>query len=243
MRAISPQLAPPRGSAMVETVLALPVVLFFLVVVIGFGIGLKRLSPLQNAARFDSWRATTPGAPSPSDAQLAAAFYPKDTPASLVRSNRDGSLSATVDDPVKNALFGDAQTLATRLFDRFPRGSGSEFTVQHDSSLPILAQMGFTNPVKRHAYRLDGDWRFVDGITHLGQPWATYADGWHPTSDGPRIAPDIQELFLSPLDDALPPAGGSLSDAIRALYLAYPDYRGPNWFQNPAYPWGGWGGP
>lgn len=235
-----------RGSAMVETILALPVVLFFVVAVIGFGIGLRRLSPLRNTARFDSWRATTPGAPGPADTQLGAAFYPKDTPASLTRSNRDGSLDSAVDDPVRNALSGDAQALASRLFDRFPRGMGSQFTVQHNSSLPILAQLGFTGPVKRSAYRLNGDWRFADGITYIGAPWAAYADEWHPTVTGgdARIAPDVKELFLSPLDSSLPAGGGTLSNAIRALYTWYPGYCGPNWILNPAaFPPGAPAGP
>ncbi len=222
---------------MVETVLALPVVMLFVVLVLGLGLSAKRLSPLQNAARYDSWRQATVGAPGPgTDAELGAAIYAKDAPSQLNHvGDYDLSLPSAVDDPLKTTLTGDAQALAESFLARFPRAVGAEISASHASSIPLFATFGFTNPVKRHAMRLDGDWRFANGITYSGEIWAAYADGWQPRNTGTaRLAPDIQSLFLNSLDQSLP-SGNNLSNAIRAVYTAYPDYCGPNWILNPAW--------
>ncbi len=226
-----------RGSAMVETVLALPVVMLFVVLVLGFGLAAKRLSPLQNTARYDSWRQATAGAPGPGGpAELGAAIYAKDAPSQLVRVNdHDLSLPNAVDEPLKADLSGDAEALADNILARFPRAVGSEISASHASGIPLFSALGFTDPVKRHAFRLDGDWRFANGIAYSGQLWAAYADGWQPRNTGTaRLAPGIQSLFLSPLDQSLP-GSNNLSNAIRAVYTAYPDYRGPNWILNPTW--------
>lgn len=235
-----------RGSAMVETVFALPAILIMLVAIIGFAVATKRLSPLENAARYDSWRGTTPGAPGPAtDTALSAAVYPKDAPAEFTRGTYDTTLSSRVDTPLTSAVSGDAQSLANRLVGHFPRGLAVNVTSRHTSGIPLFTQFGFTSSVTRGAGTLNGEWRFAGGIEYLGQAWAAYPDGWHPKvvsgRDDPdaRLAQDVKELFLQSLDSQLPSDGGTLSEAIQAVYVWYPGYCGPNWILNPgAFPQG-----
>lgn len=222
----------PRGSAMVETVLALPVILVMLVLVIGFGLATRRFSPQENAVRFRTWHHPTPSAPGPSDAALAAAFYPKDRPASLTCTGGDTALPAQVDQPLTSVLSDDPRLLADEVLRRFPRLVHTDVVRQHDSSLPPLRWIGITAPTLRFGARLNGDWRYEDDINYLGQPWAAYPDGWHPRGGGPRVSAAATTAFLSGLDGALP-AGGRVKQGIQSLYAGNPGYVGPNWTLNP----------
>lgn len=222
-----------RGSAMVETLLALPVVLLLLVAILGFGVATKRLAPLENAARYDAWRRASPGAPGPAtEAQLRDAFYPKDVPATLGVLAGDAALSPQVDALLTGALSDDPLALAHDVLARFPRASASQVTVQHASRIPFAAWVGFTAPTSRASARLNGDWRYMEGLRYSGQPWAAYPDGWHPQNEGPRLAASTQSLFMADIDPALA-SGGVVNEALRDLYTWYPVYVGPNAILNP----------
>lgn len=217
---------------MVETILAAPVILFFAVVMFGFGVGFKRIAPAQNAARYDAWRQATRGAPGPkTDAALAQAFYPKDAPDTLGHGGYQYSFPASLNQPLIDAAAGDAQGLAQNLQDTFPQGVGVGISVKHQSTVDIVNKLGLMGAVTRRHQRLDGDWRYAGGIGYNGSPAAAYADGWHPHLDGRNVfeAESIRQQFLQQVDTGMQGLSGNLlADGIRDFYLSYPGYHGPN---------------
>lgn len=225
---------------MMETVLIMPFIVVALMLIVYLGWNFRRLATVTNMDRYAIWESVTPGAPGPDPQGIADDVRSPQLNAAFFGLNKDeantlSELRATEGVrylPEGHRELRDQQTDETyAYFDEFleinPAGIRQRFTATHDQSVNTDL-LGLSELIRNsHGHsRMNGDWRFVNGIRYNGD-----LDKWQPNSR--RVVPGeaLRETFFAELDDGLEPYdsnGNNLAGAIRDFYLAYPGYVGPD---------------
>ncbi len=224
---------------MVETVIILPFVMVMLVLIIYLGWNFRRASQITNMDRYAVWEEVTPGSPGP-DTQRR-----QDTIRNPRLNNTffglTGDQALTLDEhldrrdytPQGHEDLRDMQADETysyyeEFLERSPTALFERFAATHEHISDMLEQMGMsvlTRNSMGHS-RMNGDWRYANGVTFNGA-----RNIWTPA--GYRVTPgeSLREVFFAEFDDGLEPydsGGNNLAKAIREFYLSYPEYRGPD---------------
>lgn len=227
------------GAVMAETVLVLPFIMLALVLIVYLGWNFRRIAQVTNMDRYAVWESVTPGAPGPDaqglpqdmrNPQLNAAFFG-------LTGDEANDLDELRDDqgvrylPEGHRALRDRQAdEAFAYFDEFlgrsPAGLRQQFSARHDQSVntELLGLSDFVRNGLGHS-RLNGDWRFADGIRFNSE-----RQQWEPGNRQVSPGQSLREVFFINLDDGLEPFdsnGNNLAGAIREFYLSYPGYVGP----------------
>lgn len=248
---------------MMESAFILPFIAVMLVLIVYFGWNFRRLAVVTNMDRYVVWEQATPGAPGPDaqylpndmrNPRLNDAFFGLHSDQAERLNEHAVELVFDADDfesrqqragytPMGHELLRDLQTDETfSYFDDFiernPRALRERFEATHEQltdsiEFMNLNELGRSTRNNDGHSRLNGDWRFANGIRYDGR-----TNKWIPAYT--RVAPgeSLREVFFADLDDGLEPydsGGNNLAQAIREFYLSYPTYRGPdvtNWSRN-----------
>ena len=225
---------------MAETVLVMPFIMLALVLIVYLGWNFRRVAQVTNMDRYAVWESVTPGAPGPDaqglgqdirNPQLNAAFFGLNGD----QANDLDELSAVEGAgylPQSHLDLRDSQvdedfSYFDEFLDRNPAGIRQSFSATHSQSVNTEL-LGLSDLVRNgtgHS-RLNGDWRYADGIDFNGERQV-----WEPS--GRRVVPGqaLREVFFVNLDDGLETYdsnGNRLAGAIRDFYLSYPVYVGPD---------------
>lgn len=230
-----------RGGAMVETVLVLPFIFVILVLLVYLGWNFRRMAQVTNMDRYVLWEHATPGAPGPDmddqppsvrKPRLEDAFYGLngDLPESLTtRSDRNEGRSYL---PISYEALRDEQadedySYISDFLDRQPRAIRERFEARHDHLAEKLENLEMSDRTKNaqgHS-RLNGDWRYANGVRFNGEYQEWEAGGYRVVP-----GPSLREVFYVELDDGLESYennNNNLARAIRDFYARYPGYHGP----------------
>ena len=211
---------------MVETVLVLPFVLLILALLFFFGMSFSRVERGAVLDRYEAWRhvARAPGPSAGGDnAHLNSLAYGGNAASLDIDRTRHFPSDAT--DPwlaaAANATW-DAGPLAEGMVDTLPTGVRVRQGVKHDSSVPVYQQL--MGKVRHQHVRLDGDWRFVNGIQ--------FKDGrWQPGQPHVNPLATLRDQYFLDFEDALQPhldADNPLANILHTYYTHSPGYIGPD---------------
>lgn len=223
---------------MIETVLILPFIMIVIVLLIYLGWNFRRLALVSNMDRYSVWEQVTPGSPGPDiqrlprevrNPRLNNAFFGLNNDNALALDEwrrNDGYLPQAHED-LREQQADETYSYFDAFLEDSPRGVRERFVVTHEHLNDALEQMGMTDQMRNRFghNRLNGDWRYANGIRYAGQD-----DGWVPS--GYRVVPGqaLRDVFYAELDDRLEgydSSGNDIASATRALYRSYPAYRGP----------------
>ncbi|MFK7790762.1 MAG: TadE/TadG family type IV pilus assembly protein [Phycisphaeraceae bacterium] len=228
------------GAVMAETVLVLPFIMLSIMLIVYLGWNFRRLAQVTNMDRYAVWEAATPGAPGPDAQGLPQDMRNPQLNAAFFGYNRD--LANDLDElratqgvrylPEGHRQLRDSQSDETysyfdQFLDRNPTGLRQRFSATHPQSMntDLLGLSDLIRNGDGHS-RLNGDWRFADGIRYNSE-----SEAWEPASRHVVPGEAMREVFFVDLDDGLEPYdnnGNNLAGAIRDFYLAYPGYVGPD---------------
>lgn len=218
-----------HGSAMMETVLVLPFLVFILLLVMFFGRGVARVQHTQVMDRYEAWRLAAQS-PGPSANQNegnpqmnilffgeaaksidfnSSNYFPTDAPVSLQSAGQQFST--------------DTGALVDLAYQNFARGVRVEFKTSHQTDTRLWQR--FEVPITHSHTRLDHDWKFVNG-------WRVQNNQWEPNGTGPwMLSPPVRDLFFQRFDNdmtAMVNQGNQLAAILQSVYSARPAYVGPN---------------
>lgn len=222
----------PRGAVLIETVLALPLLLVLISIILFFGLQFMRLQRAAVATRYEAWRAVN-DSPGPrwspvDDADGLDPLYFGDRAQSLgvVRDRDFPDEPAAVLFEAATSRSSDAGLLTDLWTDEFPSGVRARLIVTHDDQVPFWDRM--TGPIRRRHTRLDGEWTYSRHVR-----FDATLDKWVFTP-GPVLGSDtldaIREAFLLEVDQPLAALANNnnLAANTRALYNRAPRYDGPD---------------
>lgn len=216
-----------RGTAMTETILALPFLLIILLFITYFGRQSVNVERTHMMSRYQAWRSSAEGpGPRPhvngSHEQMADAWF----------NNNSSSLSfdghsAFPDDASQQWQDGaarrsdDAGMLLDDLIDALPRGTTAIVSSRHDTTNKITGV--FTGDVQSSHTVFDNDWKFVNGYRHRASQYDLSGSMTHNLNS-------LRDLFYDGFDgtlEGMSDAQNPLASTIRSLYLGLGGYRGP----------------
>lgn len=220
---------------MVETVLITPLLMVVIVLLMYLGWSFRRLERVTNMDRYEAWRETTPGASGPTQAPILGheplnqAFYGdvSDQARTLTEAtNRGRTDIPDAHRTLQQQTADEGFAYLESFLNSSPTNLYERFEARHDQVSPFLERfMSDSSRTRTGHRRLNGDWRFANGVT--------YNPGkqkWEPA--GYRVAPGpaLLEVFFVELDEGLNPYtdNNELARAIQEFYTAYPSYRGPD---------------
>jgi hypothetical protein len=175
-----------RGTAMMETVLVLPLVFVVLAILFFFGQAMTRLQRSSVTDRYEAWRQTL-YAPGPGaefvkhgrevgGAQLLNEAFFSGNASQLDVADRSGrinvqeptdlvaeatlSIAAEVTAPGYDAA--SAEDLVEEMHLRSPAWWRVDLSTEHTSSVPFYQR--FAGPVRHQHTRIDGDWSFASWV-------------------------------------------------------------------------------
>jgi hypothetical protein len=222
------------GAAMIETILVMPLLLVMLSLILFFGWNFKRLITASSIDRYEAWRladhAPGPSSDGWSSGQIVRSFMPSDEPR-LDRAIFDQYPTDAPEQMQRAAgeIHSDAGPLAQRMIDELPLGSGVRFSGRYATTSRFWERL--STPIRHDHVRLDGDWRFANGIA-----WNPVKEKWEPWGHRVAIGRLVREELFSEFDNLLDPyvAGdNALARSVREFYTSYPGYSGPelplNW--------------
>ena len=241
-----------RGAVMVETVLITFLIMIVVVLFLYLGWSFRRLQRVTNMDRYEAWRATTPVTINPG-LDLGLRVNPRRS-ADLAHQPLNETFYGDIADPARqltavdnsrapvpqaHRLIQEQTTDETPVYlEHFyaasPTGRLERFEARHNQSSPYLAAFMSDLAATRTGHRrLDGDWRYSNGLAFNAEK-----DKWEPAGYHVIPRPALREVFFAGLDDALLPYtdDNGLAAGIRDFYTAYPRYRGPDLPPNPSIP-------
>ncbi|MEM9416624.1 MAG: TadE family protein [Planctomycetota bacterium] len=224
-----------RGAVMVETVLITPLLMIVIVLLMYLGWNFRRLQRVTNMDRYEVWRETTPGSTGPGKADvlghepLNQAFYSDiSDPARTLTQSRGRGRTAIPEAhrTLQQQTADEGFAYLESFLGSSPTGIYERFEARHDQVSPFLATfMSDTSSTRTGHRRLNGDWRYANGVAFNGQK-----QKWEPASYRVAPGPALREVFFVELDEGLSPytRNNRLAQAIQDFYTAYPSYRGPD---------------
>jgi len=223
-----------QGSAMMETVMILPLVFVILGLVYFFGNAHQREQQHRILARYDVTRAAnmvTPAAPeSPVSLQTQQAALNE-----LFLRNR-----ATFVDIEWNGYVSPAGTtlgqwayqysqptgdLATQLFASAPRGTKIKLLAEYTSNINLPEAVD--GALLRRSVHPGPSWGFADGLTQDSDGQWIYDRNTRRYFVDRRLRDVFYDTFDRQLDNYTEPASRMVSLIRGMLYAYQPDYRGP----------------
>ncbi len=215
-----------RGTAMAETLLALPFLLLILLFVLYFGRESVRVERTHMMDRYEAWRQAGHGpGPHPDDVrghpQMNDAFFAEHAD-SLGFSSSGAFPDAAAREWEQEAgnRSDDAGELARMMIENLAGGRTVHASSTHTTTNKLLQQ--FNGPARATHTTMDHDWKFVNGIGRRGGAWdqrAPYASNLG----------SLRDVFYQEFDTAFAAmTGNPFAAAVRSLYLSHPEYRGPN---------------
>lgn len=232
----NPRRANLRGAAMVETVFLLPFVFLIILLLIFLGWQFRRMAQLTNMDRYAVWEQVTPGSPGPDiqrleredrNPRLNQAFFgltsdQADQVDELFRN--DGYMPQAHED-LRAQLSDETFSYFDHFITHNPRAIRERFVARHPHISETITEMGIDQDMRNgigHS-RLNGDWRYVNGIRRT-------SNGWQPGDYRVTPGSSLREVFFAEFDDNIERydnESNPLAGAIRDFYRAYPGYRGP----------------
>ena len=215
-----------RGTAMAETLLALPFLLLILLFVLYFGRESVRVEKTHMMDRYEAWRQAGYGpGPHPDTPrghpQMNDAFFAEHADAvGFSSSGHFPDTAAQQWEQEAGNRSDDAGELARMMIENLARGRTVHATSQHDTTNKLLQQ--FNGPVRATHTTMDHDWKFVNGVGRRGGAW---------DQTGPYASNlgSLRDVFYQEFDTAFAAmTGNPFAAAVRSLYLSHPEYRGPN---------------
>ncbi|MEX2216234.1 MAG: hypothetical protein WD768_19140 [Phycisphaeraceae bacterium] len=216
-----------RGTAMAESLLALPFLMLILLFIIYFGRNSVRVQRTHVVDRYEAWREAGHGpGPRADDVrghpQINDAFFANKSDS----IGHSGSGYFPPEAPQRWADYAgqrlpEAGELAQEMIDDLARGRTAHFSTRFDSKNKILET--FNGPINATHTVQGNDWKYVNGFKHRGEAY----DQTGPYSSN---LPAVRDIFYEDWDQSLE----SMSDqsnpfakVLRGLYLDLPGYRGP----------------
>lgn len=216
-----------RGTAMAETVLALPFLMLILLFILYFGRSSVRVERTHIMDRYDAWRQAGHGpGPHPDDTrghpQMNDTWFNEN--ATAIGHTSHGSFPDEA--PLlwldrSGQRTDDAGLLATEMWEQMARGRTARFTTRQDTSNIFLER--FNGDIHASHTVQDHDWKFVNGFRHRAGPWDARGPHAH------NLSP-LRDLFYEAFDSTLEGMSDTqnpLASTIRGLYLDIPGYAGP----------------
>jgi len=230
-----------HGVAMIEMVLSLPFVMFFLALLFTFGRAYERLEQSLNTVQYAADRATlhAPGPDIPSS-MVTAVIPDRDVDLSLwYNQNFPTDAHHYMLNEVSEKSI-DAEQYIRALLDRFPQGT----TVRLELISPAFNDLdermiGSTNI---EFTRINHEWKHANAVQADDESRIGVIYGAPYT----RVMGLLREVFLDELGRAIDPTANGLnpvSNVIQDFYTVPESYRGPtlppewfelgdlNWFQ------------
>jgi len=226
------QHARQRGTAMVETVMILPMIALVLLMLLYFGRGVVRVQRAQVMDRYEAWHgvaaAPGPGADNATNNAQMNQLFMGDR-AETIEYYQNGAFPSEAADRLVSYAFAlsDATgNLVARQFSRGQHGRTVHFSTDHPPGNVIVEQY---------------EGQILHGHTRLGNDWA-YVNGWNVQSDddlsfgrweragpyGPSIMASSRDVFYSEFDESLAALDTPMANSVRNIYLAQPGYIGPD---------------
>ena len=216
-----------RGTAMTETILALPFLLIILLFITYFGRQGVNVERTHMMSRYQAWRSSAEGpGPRPhvngSHEQMADTWFNNNSS----NLNFDGH-SYFPDDASQRWLDAagqrsdDAGMLLQDLLDALPRGTTANVSSRHETSNKITSV--FTGNVQASHTVFDNDWKYVNGYRHR-------ADQYDASGSMTHNLHSLRDIFYKGFDSTLEGMSdiqNPLASTIRSLYLNVSGYRGP----------------
>jgi len=219
-----------RGTAMAETVLALPFIMLILLFIAYFGRNSVRVERTHMMDRYEAWREAGHGpGPAPDDPrghpQMNDTWFNNNATAITHASTDlfpDDAPQQWIDEASQRT--NEAGDLADKMVETLARGRTSQFSTRHDTANILLQQ--FNGPVNARHTVQGNDWKYINGYKHRAEEYIAdqkrgpYANNLDP----------LRDLFYESFDQTLEGMSDSqnpLARTIRGLYLDTPGYRGP----------------
>lgn len=216
-----------KGTALAETILALPFLMLILLFIMYFGRNSVRVERTHMMDRYDAWRQAGHG-PGPRTDDPAGHPQMNDAwfNSNATRISHSGT-NAFPDDASMQWIdeagqrTDEAGELAQEMYEQMARGRTSNFTTRHDTTNILLER--FNGDVRSTHTVQDHDWKFINGFRHRGNVY----DQVGPYAHNLR---SVRDVFYEEFDrtlEGMSDQQNPLARTIRDLYLDIPPYRGP----------------
>lgn len=218
------------GTAMTETMLALPFIMLILLLVFYFGRGANWVQHATVMPRFEAdRRALAQGVPYTrqggglSHSLLNEVFF-SNTAQSISVTDNDNYPGGAMNDlrTAEQARSEDAGILAQTLAGYFPSNLSMSVVTSHASTIPLWNL--WDRPVHTGFLRPGSDWQFAPHWNDWMQNWSrrSAGNGW--------LLHNAHDAFMTSLDETLADTisqGNTLARNVRDYYWRRPGYRGP----------------
>jgi hypothetical protein len=216
-----------KGTAMVESLLALPFIMLILLFIMYFGRNSTRIQRVRVMDRYEAWQTAGHG-PGPSvnhhrgHSHMNDTFF-EHTAASIGHSGNNGFPDDARDRWVQEvgSIHDQAGELAQAMHDNMASGTTAHFSTSFAHSNKLLKR--FAGSIKHTHTVQDHDWKFVNGFGRGGGPWDQ-------RGPGANNLDSLRDVFYDDWDntlDGMGDSGNGMADMLRSLYLSSPGYRGP----------------
>ena len=219
-----------RGTAMTETILALPFLLLIMLFIAYFGRSSVRVERTHMMARYQAVRSASQG-PGPRPDVDNTHEQMNDTWFNNTADNTNFSGHTIFPEDAYQRWqdaaarrSDDAGSLLDQMWENFQsyaQGTTANVSSRHNSSNKFLEM--FNGDVNASHTVQDGDWKFINGYKHR-------ADSYDPNGTQVHNLNTLRDIFYDGFDSTLEgmsDAQNPLASTIRTLYLNSNGYRGP----------------
>jgi len=216
-----------HGTALAETILAMPFLCLILLFIMYFGRNSVRVERTHMMDRYEAWREAGAGPGPYPDAPRGHPLLNDtwfDNTATSVGHSADGSFPSDAPEQwidEAGQRTDEAGDLAQKMWENMARGRSVYVTSRHDTTNNILQRF---NGDVRAAHTVQGhDWKYINGFRHR-------ADAYDQTGPYAHNINSVRDVFYEQFDQTLEGMSDQqnpLAKTIRGLYLDSPGYRGP----------------
>ncbi|MCX5660538.1 MAG: hypothetical protein NTW19_12565 [Planctomycetota bacterium] len=229
-----------RGTAMVEMVLVLPLIILVAVLLAFFGRSTARMQRTAMLDRYEVWRSVeqSPGPRSDNNENHALNNAFLNGVAQSVENLGPASLSADRGATALTSAVRDHpnfQSLTPDLADQFVVSADGRRSASFRVNFPPIApaRLALDRPFQHTHTRIGNNWQAFNGwVWNQGDPAHDIAPHWQPTGPVTAILPSARTTFFPDqaqiLESAASEPDGQLTGTVRNAYLSEPGYVGPD---------------